>query len=191
MSTPHPSVEIVSYREEWPAAYREIAGRLRGVAGDTVIAIHHIGSTAVPGLAAKDVIDVQVTVARLSDLPSAKLQATGFTLSPRTTDHCPPGLSLPPEQLAKLLFRFGGRPANVHVREAGRFNQRYALLCRDYLRAHRLAADAYAAIKRQLAAHFPDDIDAYVDIKDPVFDLMMVGAEDWASATRWSPPPSD
>jgi GrpB-like predicted nucleotidyltransferase (UPF0157 family) len=73
----------------------------------------------------------------------------------------------------------------------GRFNQRYALLCRDYLRTHPGAANAYGAIKIALARLHPNDQDAYYDVKDPVFDVIMAGAEDWAAQTNWSVPPSD
>jgi hypothetical protein len=88
-------------------------------------------------------------------------------------------------------YNYSARPANLHVREAGRFNQRYPLLCRDYLRSHPMAAEAYGAIKRRLASFFPNDPDAYYAIKDPTLDLLMVGAEDWAISAGWSEPPSD
>lgn len=58
-------IVISPYQTDWPAAYREIAAKLRASAGEAVLAIHHVGSTAVPGLAAKDVIDIQITVAKL------------------------------------------------------------------------------------------------------------------------------
>ncbi len=180
-------IEIVPYREAWPSTFAGIAARLREAA--PAAAIHHIGSTSVPGLAAKDIIDVQVTVSDLGAAPA--LEAAGFLKTPHVTDHCPPGFSLPPEQLRKRLYKLESPAANVHVREAGRFNQRYPLLCRDYLRAHRAAADAYGAIKRNLARIVGDDVEAYYDVKDPVFDLLMAGAEDWAAATAWSLPPSD
>src|SRR4029079_1192646 len=77
------------------------------------------------------------------------------------------------------------RPTNVHVRVAGRPNQRYALLFRDYLRVHPAAAAGYADLKRQLAAYHPDDIQAYVNIKDPVCDVIMSAAEEWAARTGW------
>jgi GrpB-like predicted nucleotidyltransferase (UPF0157 family) len=186
-----PAIGIVPYRANWPIEYRQIADLLRQAAGDTIVAIHHIGSTSVPDLAAKDIIDVQITVARLDGEPEAAIQSVGFTLGRHIADHCPPGRSLPPEQLAKRFYNFDRRPANIHVREVGRFNQRYPLLCRDYLRTHRAAADAYAAIKIQLARYFPNDPDGYYAIKDPMFDLLMVGAEDWASGAGWLPPSSD
>ncbi|WP_211238268.1 GrpB family protein, partial [Deinococcus pimensis] len=83
------------------------------------------------------------------------------------------------------------RRAHVHLREQGRFNGRYALLCRDYLRAHPLAANAYADVKRQLARHVGGDPEKYYDVKDPVFDIIMAGAFDWAATARWAPPPTD
>ena len=83
------------------------------------------------------------------------------------------------------------RSANLHIRARDRFNQRYPLLCRDYLRAHPDAAAAYAEIKRQLARRFADDADAYYDIKDPVFDVIMAGAREWAERTAWQEPASD
>lgn len=76
---------------------------------------------------------------------------------------------------------------HVHVREAGRANQRYALLFRDYLRADARAADAYAAVKRALATAAPDDFDTYYAVKDPACDLIIAGAEQWAERTDWTP----
>lgn len=108
-------------------------------------------------------------------------------------DHQPPGLALEPPELCKHLFVFEppARRANIHVRAAGWFNQRYALLCRDYLRSHPQAAAEYAQIKRQLARHLGDNAEAYYDVKDPTFDLMMAAANDWSGSTDWAPPPSD
>ncbi len=155
-------------------------------------AIHHIGSTAVANLVAKDVIDIQITVKSLCDLSIEAMERAGFAHSAIDRDHCPPGMTLPPAELAKQFYKTS-EPicVNIHVREQGRFNQRYSLLCRDYLRSHPLAAAAYGQIKLGLVTHFSRDVDAYYDIKDPVFDLMMVAAEEWALATRWQIPLGD
>ena len=64
-----------------------------------------------------------------------------------------------------------GRRVNLHVRVAGRANQRYPLLFRDYLRANAVAREAYAEVKRELARLHPADVDAYYAIKDPVCDI--------------------
>ncbi len=184
-------IEIVPYRQSWPAEFAAIAAELREAAGKDILAIHHIGSTSVPGLAAKDIIDVQVTVADIAIAESLPFDDSHFVRHLKMRDHCPPGLALADKQLEKCFYRGARRAANIHARVAGRFNQRYPLLCRDYLRARPAAANAYAAIKVELARLFPNDSDSYYAIKDPVFDLMTAQAEDWAAQTAWSAPPSD
>jgi GrpB-like predicted nucleotidyltransferase (UPF0157 family) len=153
--------------------------------------LHHIGSTAIPGLPAKDIIDIQLTVNDLADVDAEAFEQAGFERRPIATDHGPPGVDLAEDELRKAFYRSRGRPANLHIRERGRFNQRYSLLCRDFLRAHPTAAGAYALIKQRLAQRFPEDIDFYYDIKDPVFDIIMDGANEWARLIGWSEPPSD
>jgi GrpB-like predicted nucleotidyltransferase (UPF0157 family) len=189
-------IEIVEYKPAWATEFLEIGSRLRAALGARALAIHHIGSTSVPNLAAKDVIDIQITVSSLEeDFLKMTLENAGFVWrNGLIHDHCPPGLTLPESELEKYFVakESGGiRRANVHIRIAGRFNQRYALLCRDYLRSHPMARDAYAQIKRQLARYFPENAEAYYDIKDPVFDVIMAGANDWAEYTNWQPAPSD
>ena len=79
----------------------------------------------------------------------------------------------------------GQRRANIHVRVAGNPNQRYPLLFRDYLRAHPNSARTVELIKRQIARYHADDVEAYYDIKDPVYDLIWDAAQDWARFTGW------
>ncbi len=184
-------IEIVPYQEGWPEHFATFGARLREAAGDNALAIHHIGSTSVPGLAAKDIIDVQLTVADFSLPFRAAFEDLGLTFRTYDRDHGPPGMNLAPEQLEKRYFSSESPHLHVHVRVLGRFNQRYALVCRDYLRAHPMAANAYAEVKRQLARYFPDDVEGYYDIKDPVFDVLMAGGHLWAKTTNWQQPPSD
>lgn len=184
-------IEIVPYNPEWPLEFAKVATRIQAALGPRALAIHHIGSTGVPGLAAKDVIDMQVSVASLEPDLRPSLEAAGFVWRDPICDHNPPGMNLPERELEKRVCRDEVRAANIHLRIPGRFNWRYALLCRDYLRSHDNARDAYAEIKRQLARYFPNDAEAYYDIKDPVFDLFMTGANEWARATNWQPSPSD
>jgi len=184
-------IEIVTYRKEWPDEFKLLGAQLRKELGGRALAIHHIGSTAVPGLVAKDVIDAQITVASLDESILTDLLAAGFTKVRATKDHCPPGMTLPDEDLAKLMINGSGRRSHIHIRVEGRFNQRYPLLCRDYLRTHQSVADAYGRVKQELAKYFPDNVDAYYDIKDPVFDVLMSGARDWETITDWTPPQTD
>lgn len=189
------SIEIIPYQPRWLEEFHTIGSSLRAALGDTALAIHHIGSTSVAGLTAKDIIDVQITVADLEH-PKLRvaLERVGLTWREGViADHCPPGMTLSSSELEKRYAKALSplREAHVHLRVSGRFNQRYALLCRDYLRTHANARDAYAEVKRQLARYFPDDQAAYYDIKDPAFDLFMAGAWEWATWTGWQPGTSD
>jgi GrpB-like predicted nucleotidyltransferase (UPF0157 family) len=189
-------IKIVDYKPTWAHEFLTIGSNIRTILGARALAIHHIGSTSVPNLAAKDVIDIQVTVVKLDEqFFKTTLEQAGFVWRDGLIhDHCPPGMTLPEIELEKYFFakELGGiRLANIHLRVEGRFNQRYALLCRDYLRSHPMAMNAYAEIKRQLARYFPENAEAYYDIKDPVFDVIMSGANDWASFTNWQPEPTN
>ncbi|HKP53030.1 MAG TPA: GrpB family protein [Chloroflexia bacterium] len=179
---------IVDYRPEWAEEFAAIARPLQEALGELALRIDHIGSTAVPGLAAKDVIDVQITVHDLTPDLEAAFQRAGYSRTSHNKDHRPPTATGPDRDWEKQLYNqpAGARRANVHVRRAGSGNGRYALLFRDYLRAHPLASSAYAQAKVALAQHGPTDWDLYYDVKDPICDIIMAGAEDWAASTRWS-----
>lgn len=184
-------IEIVPYNSAWPTEFQIIANRIRDAIGRKALTIHHIGSTSVPELVAKDIIDVQVGVADLSLRWKQRMEANGFEYFEHYRDHCPPGMDVLAEQLDKRFFRARGRAANVHIRVQGRFNYRYALLFRDYLRTHADAANAYGAVKKELARHFRDDPDSYYGLKDPICDCLMSGALEWAGSSNWIPGPSD
>jgi GrpB-like predicted nucleotidyltransferase (UPF0157 family) len=183
-------VEIVPYQERWPREFAEIAAALCAALGELAPRVDHIGSTSVPGLASKDRIDIQIGVTSLDerDALAAALTPLGYELRAGIAeDHCPAGEEDAPHEWRKLFFahRAGQRAQNVHVREIGRRNWRYALLFRDYLRAHPAAAAGYAELKRRLAALPGIDTGVYADTKDPVCDIIMAAAEDWAARTGW------
>ncbi len=187
-------ITIVPYKPAWPEEFLALGRDIRKALGDLALRIDHIGSTSVPGLAAKDIIDIQITVASLEPEIEQRLEATGYNrLVDINSDHVPPEADPDPAQWSKWIFKPAGpgRPVNVHVRLAGRLNQRYPLLFRDYLRSHVMAARAYAQVKSALARYHPDDIDAYYDVKDPVCDILMSGAEEWAVSTHWAQGSSD
>jgi GrpB-like predicted nucleotidyltransferase (UPF0157 family) len=183
-------VTIEPYSERWPDDFTRLARQIRSALGEHALRIDHIGSTAVPGLDAKDRIDVQVAVADLRD--ANPLGAAGFVEFGPYDDHRPPGTRTGSEDWQKRFFQTaeGARAANVHVRLEGRANQRYALLFRDYLREHPTAVAAYSELKRRLAAELRE-VGRYADVKDPACDLIIVAAEEWALATGWQPGPSD
>lgn len=186
-------IEIVPYKPSWPGEFLVIGGDLRRALGDLALRIDHIGSTSVPGLAAKDIIDIQVTVSRLSRDIEEALNGLGYIRHEAITqDHIPPGSPGQVDDWTKWLFKppDGQRATNLHVRMAGRANQRYALLFRDYLRLHPDTAQAYAELKLRLAKHLADP-QMYPEVKDPAVDLIYQAARDWARNTDWKPGSSD
>jgi GrpB-like predicted nucleotidyltransferase (UPF0157 family) len=186
-------VSIISYQKRWPDEFQEIAAQMRPALDGLALRIDHIGSTSVPGLPAKDIIDIQITVAALDEGVEAALESLGYARSLRNPgDHRPPDASGPEADWQKWFFKppAGQRDTNTHVRVQGRANQRYPLLFRDYLRAHPRTAAAYGELKRRLAAGLADPA-TYPDVKDPAVDLIYFAAEDWALTQFWSPGPSD
>jgi GrpB-like predicted nucleotidyltransferase (UPF0157 family) len=185
-----PPIVIVPYRPSWADEFAALARGLRDALGPLALRIDHIGSTSVPGLAAKDIIDIQVTVQALDEPVGRALESAGYRRrEPISADHVPPGQPETPCEWAKWLYRPAGgqRSTNVHTRVAGRLNQRYPLLFRDYLRAHPNATESYALVKMALAKYHAGDVEAYYDVKDPVCDIIMAAAEEWATATHWQP----
>lgn len=181
-------IAVVPYKQEWPIEFARLAASLHQALGDLAVRIDHIGSTAIPGLAAKDIIDIQVTVPAFTQAVETALASIGYERrTDISVDHRPPLVVGPDSEWTKWYFKApeDQRPTHLHVRMQGRANQRYALLFRDYLRAHSVAATAYGIVKQQLARYHPADWDAYYDIKDPVCDIIWSAAEDWARVTNW------
>jgi GrpB-like predicted nucleotidyltransferase (UPF0157 family) len=185
-------VTIVPNKSTWPDEFQKLAGVLRLSLGGLALRIDHIGSTSISGLVAKDRIDIQVTVENLDPAIEEALSHIGYQQLEYLTDHPPIGIEYHASDWIKWVFKppDGQRPTNLHVRIAGRANQRYALLFRDYLRTHLTAPQAYAELKRHLTQNLADP-DTYPDVKDPDVDLIYFAAEDWAATILWQPGPSD
>ena len=189
----NPKYQILNYQESWPKQFKQIASQLRTGLGNLALRIDHIGSTAVPGLPAKDVIDIQITVAALNQAVVNAMATIGYSLSEGTMgDHIPPGQSEDQHHWQKLYFHPppDQRRTHIHVRLPGSANQRYPLLFRDYLRVHPNTAEAYARLKRMISEHLADPY-MYPEVKDPAVDLIYLAAEEWASQVNWQPGPSD
>jgi GrpB-like predicted nucleotidyltransferase (UPF0157 family) len=189
-------LEITPYKQIWPTQFNAAKVTLGSAFGNTAIAIRHIGSTAVPGLAAKNRIDIQVTVKDLSAstklLIDKGLAAIGLQESEQFSDHRPPG-DMSPEGNWQKFLSWGrnvdwGFDANIHFRVEGYANHRFAILFRDYLRNHPNSAVAYQRVKETLSFYVPEDREAYNDIKDPVVDLIVIAAETWAKQIGWQTP---
>ena len=179
-------VAVVDYRPEWPAEFEQLADLLGAALGDRVVGIDHVGSTSVPGLAAKDCIDVQVrmkTIDEARDVPL--LAAIGFRCRPEPWNHFEVSSG---HHCRKLVFAppVGARSCNVHLRENTGPNARYALLFRDHLRVDEQARRGWGAFKQRLAQSVPDLMD-YGQIKAPATEVLMTAAERWAADTGWSP----
>jgi dephospho-CoA kinase len=142
----------------------------------------------VPGLQAKNCIDVQVRVESLDEEELVRLlSAIGFRCRPEPWNRVEVSSG---QECRKLVFAppVGGRTCNVHLRLDGGPNARYALLFRDYLRADDAARAGWGAFKKRLAVSVSDVFD-YGQIKAPATEALMAGAERWARETNWSPRP--
>ena len=178
------AVTVVPPDPAWPVQAARVAARVAAAAGDACLRVDHIGSTAVAGLPAKDVIDVQLV---LSDLAAADqvldpLQEAGFARLPGDWwDTTPDG-----GRLAKRVHTASdpGRAVNLHLRAVDGPAWRWQLLYRDWLRAHPDGRDAYARVKQAAAGV---DVQAYLDRKGPWIAQAMVRAQAWAAATGWQP----
>ncbi len=154
-------VVLVAYDSRWPSMYTEAKAEIQRALGDHILAIEHVGSTAVPGLLSKPVIDIMIGVRRLEDAAACipLLEAIGYEYRPdaeadiperRYFDRGPPG----------------ARTHHLHLVEFAREFWMRHILFRDFLRAHADRADEYGVLKQRLAAEFTSDRVAYTDGKD-------------------------
>ncbi|MBC7301068.1 MAG: dephospho-CoA kinase [Nocardia sp.] len=181
---------------EWDMQARRLIARLHLACGASAVRIDHVGSTAVHGLPAKDIIDIQVTVADMATAESLAdaLTAGGFPQATQVT-HDNPKPS-PSDPAGTDLTLWGkrlhgnadpGRPANIHLRVQDSLGQRFALDLRDWLRVNESARAEYLAIKRGAelaAADLTGDAagEAYYGVKEPWFDAVYPVVTEWARA---------
>jgi dephospho-CoA kinase len=168
--------KIVAHRDDWAAQAQRLAARIRLAAGALALRVDHIGSTAVAGLAARDVLDLQVTVrsgAEADDL-AQPLIAAGF-----------PALGSSQEYVSADPARW----ANVYARVEGSAEWRFALLCRDWLIADGTARADYERTKRALSAqHHDRSMSDYLAAKQTWLGTARPRAQEWAQRTGWAPP---
>ncbi|MGD1942541.1 MAG: GrpB family protein [Leptolyngbyaceae cyanobacterium] len=178
-------VEVVPPSTAWPAAFARAAQAIAVTLGDTVIAIHHIGSTAIPDIYAKPIIDLLIEVAELErvDACQAAMMALGYQAMGE--------YGIPGRRYFRKDNAAGVRTHHVHAFAAGTGQVRRHLAFRDYLVAHPAAAQEYSELKRRLALAHPTDIEQYMDGKHDFIQAIDQQAAQW-SASRSIPdlPPS-
>lgn len=150
-------VKLVPYDPNWTNVFLIAEARLRRMLGNCIVAIDHIGSTAVPGLAAKPIIDIDITLSRAGDVPGAStdLIKTGF--EPRGNRY--------DDDVWAFLWKRSVPQLRVYLCPPANRTHERRMLFRDHLRQHAEAAAAYSVLKRRLADQFPYDGDRYTSEK--------------------------
>lgn len=161
-------IQLVDYDPGWPDSFAEHQRRIRGALGDRAVRIEHIGSTAVPGLAAKPIIDVLLVVEKSSDEPSylPEMEAAGYELRVREPDHHQHRMVRTPE-----------RDAHIHILSAGCVEAERYLKFRDRLRSDDRARNRYQDTKRRLAMRSWPDMNAYADAKSELIECLIGDSE--------------
>jgi GrpB-like predicted nucleotidyltransferase (UPF0157 family) len=175
-------VIVTDHNPAWPAAFEREAAALRPVFGEWLVAIQHIGSTAVPGLKAKPVIDIMPIVTDISAVDALVDQMSTLGYATRGEG----GIAG-----RRYFFRDIGeiRTHNVHVfAESNTDAIVRHLAVRDYLRAHPDAVAAYGALKADLAQRVNHDIEAYMDGKDEFVQRLQAAALKWYRSRRQEKP---
>ena len=152
-------VRVVPYDVRWPAQYVIEAQHIRRALGNVAVAINHIGSTSVPGLSAKPVIDILVEVNGLADVDTRTpaVESLGYEAKGE--------FGIPGRRYFRRHDTSGTRTHQIHAFVRGWQTERH-LAFRDYLRSHPPVAQAYGILKQQLAEKYPNDMNAYMDGKD-------------------------
>lgn len=175
-------IVVVEYDPAWPSMFEAEAQQLRAILGDNLVEMHHIGSTSVPGLCAKPIIDMLPVVHFIDrvDQVVGEMAALGYK-----------GLGefgLP----GRRYFRKGGDNRTHHVHMYGKASKgeiERHLAVRDYLRAHPAAAREYGDLKKRLAAKYHADPDTYADGKDEFVKGLEMRALEWSRSENPALPP--
>ncbi len=145
--------EIVPYDASWPRQFADAEARLRRMLGSSVLAVDHVGSTSIPNMPAKPLIDIDVTLSGLSEVPDATRRLVDVGYEPRGNRY--------DDEVWAFLSKSPGPKLRVYLCPPRNQTHERRLAFRDYLRHHDDAAEAYATLKKQLAERFPYDGDRY------------------------------
>lgn len=162
-------ITLVEYDPSWPDLFEREANRIRSVLGSKVLQIKHVGSTSVPGLCAKPIIDILLVVTNSADEPSyvPALKAAGYTLRIRE-----------PDWFEHRLFKGPDTDINLHVFSAGTSEIDRMLRFRDWLRANQTDRDKYAQVKGSLSKNKWRHVQHYADAKTSIIQEIMERAND-------------
>lgn len=175
--------------DRWADDAARLMGRLHKALGERALSIEHVGSTAVPGLIAKDVIDLQIGVADLTEADQASfidaMASAGFPRTPGMWwDSGSDGKEWPKRVHGNADPM---RVTHIHIREHGSVGWVWALRFRDWMRADAEAREQYASFKRDLSRRLLRTAD-YAAAKEPWFVKAHIDALSWSSAHGWRPP---
>ncbi|MFC6591148.1 GrpB family protein [Deinococcus lacus] len=167
--TPIRTLEVVPYDPAWPAEFEAIAAPIRAKLGPLVLSVEHVGSTSVPGLAAKPVIDLDVVVSSRLMLPEVigKLAELGYIHEG----------NLGIKGREAFMWPAGSKRHHLYVCSVNTRNLNYHLLFRDYLRQNPNKAQMYGELKEKLSQQYPNDIDGYIQGKQDLINSLMEEAE--------------
>ncbi|MHB1418387.1 MAG: GrpB family protein [Bacillota bacterium] len=164
-------VVVSDYNARWPMMFEEEARQIQEIFGAMLIAIHHIGSTSVPGLKAKPIIDMMPLVRKIGEVDKFNDQMRALGYEPMGEYGIP----------GRRFFRKGGdnRTHHIHVFQLDSGDaERHLAFC-DYLRYHPDEAKMYGQLKQNLAELFPDDITGYMDGKNDFIKSLEKKAVQW------------
>jgi GrpB-like predicted nucleotidyltransferase (UPF0157 family) len=165
-------VEVVPYHSDWPEKFVEEARALQAVFAKQLLSIHHFGSTSIPGISAKPIIDILLIVRSIEvvDTLTPQVEKLGYHAVGEY------GIS------GRRFFYKGNneiRSHHLHVYESGNPHILRHLVFRDYMRCHPISAHDYARLKEELAHQFPEDMDSYVAGKNDFVKEHEKRALDW------------
>ena len=162
-------IRLVEYDPEWPALYDREEARIRSILGDRIIRVEHTGSTSVPGLAAKPVIDITMTVADVTDEEAyaRDLEAAGYVLRIRENE---------PDWYDHRVFKGPDTNVNLHVFSEGCVELERMVGFRDWLRTHDDDRELYERAKRELVARKWQYVQNYADAKTEVVEEIVARA---------------
>jgi GrpB-like predicted nucleotidyltransferase (UPF0157 family) len=171
-------IVVVSHDPDWITQFESEARRIKQVAGDAVLRIHHIGSTAIPGMKAKPIIDLLLEVGSLEalDRKAPIIESLGYEAMGE--------FGIPGRRYFRLDDAAGRRTHQVHSFASGAPDVLRHIAFRDYMHAHPLAAAEYGSLKERLAEAYPHDRDAYNQGKDALVKEHERRALVWAGSAR-------